>query len=54
MRIAINQILQSENMEYVDAFDNIEYIEDLDFEEDEDIDTMTEEIFPGVRKLKRK
>ena len=48
------ELLQYENMEYVDAFDNIEYIEDLGFEEDEDIDTMTEEIFPGVRKLKRK
>ncbi|WP_300385941.1 hypothetical protein [Clostridium sp.] len=48
------ELLENENMEYVDAFDNIEYIEDLDLEEDDDLDNITEEVFPGVRKLKHK
>lgn len=39
-------------LEYVDAFDNIEYIDDLDFEE-EDLDDITEEVFPGFKILKR-
>lgn len=37
------------NVEYIDAFDNIEYIDDLELEED--IDDVTEEVFPGFRRL---
>lgn len=40
------------NLEYIDAFDNIEYIDDLELEED--IDDITEEVFPGFRRLRGK
>jgi ferredoxin len=40
------------NEEYIDAFDNIEYIDDLDIFNDEDLDEITEEIFPGIRRYK--
>ena len=46
-------ILDSDDSEYVDAFDHIEYIDDLDFEAEEDLESLTEEIFPGVRKIKK-
>lgn len=39
-------------LEYIDAFDHIEYIDDLELEED--IDDITEEVFPGFRRLKGK
>lgn len=38
--------------DYVDAFEHIEYLDDLDVNDDEFIEDMTEEIFPGVRRLK--
>lgn len=41
--------MQDINEEYIDAFENIEYIEDL---EEQDIDEVTSEIYPGVRKMK--
>ncbi|MDK0862768.1 hypothetical protein P5F16_03490 [Clostridium perfringens] len=40
--------------EYEDAFDHIEYIEDIDLNDDLTMEEMTEEVFPGVRKLKIK
>lgn len=39
--------------EYEDAFDHIEYL-DESFFEDGNLEEMTEEVFPGVRKLKSK
>ena len=44
---------EQDDLEYVDAFENIEYIDDLDYLE-EDLDEATEEIFPGFRILKKK
>lgn len=41
-----------EDEEYIDAFDHIEYIEDFDVNDDFMLEENTEEIFPGVRKLK--
>jgi len=41
------------NLDYVDAFDHIEYIGDLDYLE-EDFEDATEEVFPGFRRLKKK
>lgn len=38
--------------DYVDAFEHIEYLDDLDVNDDAFIEDMTEEIFPGVRRLK--
>ena len=40
--------------EYEDAFDHIEYLEDIDLNDDLTMEEMTEEVFPGVRKLKIK
>lgn len=40
--------------EYEDAFDHIEYLEDEDFFEEGNLEEMTEEIFPGLRKIKKK
>lgn len=42
-----------DNGEYEDAFEHIEYLEELDSVVDEDLDDLTEEIFPGVRRVKR-
>lgn len=39
--------------EYEDAFDHIEYLEDDNLFEDGNLEEITEEIFPGVRKLKK-
>ncbi len=38
--------------DYVDAFDNIVYFDELGFEEDS-LDEMTEEVYPGIRKIKK-
>lgn len=38
--------------EYEDAFDHIDYDEELDLD-DNNMDDLTEEVFPGVRKLKK-
>lgn len=43
-----------EDEEYEDAFDHIEYFEDVDLFEEGTLEEMTEELFPGVRKLKIK
>ena len=39
--------------DYEDAFDHIEYLDESFFEEG-NLEGLTEEIFPGVRKLKKK
>ncbi|GAA0086219.1 hypothetical protein ACH36K_10875 [Clostridium sp. MB05] len=46
--------LENESSEYVDAFDHIEYIDDLELFEEDSLEELTEEVFPGVRKLKGK
>lgn len=46
--------LENELSDYVDAFDHIEYIDDLDIFGDDSLEDATEEIFPGVIKLKGK
>ena len=43
-----------EGEEYVDAFENIVYLEDLDGVDTMDLDGSTDEVFPGVRVLKPK
>lgn len=48
--------LSLEDEEYEDAFDHIELLEDDDLDglfDDNNLEEMTEEIFPGVRKLKK-
>lgn len=44
----------SKQDDYEDAFDHIEYLEDIDLNDDLTVEEMTEEVFPGVRKLKIK
>ena len=41
-----------EEVEYEDAFDHIEYIEDIDLSDDLTLEELTEEVYPGVRKFK--
>ena len=48
--------LSLEDEEYEDAFDHIEHLEDVDLDglfDDNNLEEMTEEVFPGVRKLKK-
>lgn len=45
--------LSLDDEEYIDAFDHIEYL-DEDIFSDGTLEDMTEEIFPGVRKMKKK
>lgn len=40
--------------EYEDAFEHIEYLDEAGLNDDDDIDEMTEEVYPGIRKLKNK
>ncbi len=38
--------------DYIDAFDNVVYFDELGFEE-ETLEEMTEEVYPGIRKIKK-
>ena len=38
--------------EYEDAFDHVEYLDEIGLANDVDIEEMTEELYPGIRKLK--
>ncbi|MBU3087471.1 hypothetical protein [Clostridium gasigenes] len=40
--------------EYVDAFENIEYLDDMELFDELNLEEMTEEVFPGVRRFKNK
>lgn len=50
-----NDILNnSDNNEaYVDAFDNIVYFDELGVDNDTELEELTEEIYPGIRKMKK-
>jgi hypothetical protein len=39
--------------DYVDAFEHIEYLDEIGLVDQMDIDEMTEEVYPGIRKLKK-
>ncbi len=39
--------------DYEDAFEHIEYIDDMDLNDDLLLEEMTEEIYPGVRRIKK-
>ncbi|WP_026887131.1 hypothetical protein [Clostridium beijerinckii] len=38
---------------YEDAFDHIEYLDEISLADDMSLDEMTEEIYPGVRRIKK-
>lgn len=46
--------LKELDSEYEDAFEHIEYIEDMDLNDDLVLEEMTDEIYPGVRRIKKK
>ena len=50
-----NDILNNlDNTEdYVDAFDNIVYFDELGVDNDTELEELTEEIYPGIRKMKK-
>lgn len=47
-----NEIDDSEE-DYEDAFEHIEYLDEIGLNTDVDLDEMTEEVYPGIRKLKK-
>lgn len=47
----LNELDSGEN--YIDAFDNIIYFDELGVENDIDLEELTEEIYPGIRKIKK-
>jgi len=49
---ATNEIDNSEE-DYEDAFEHIEYLDEVGLNTDVDLDEMTEEVYPGIRKLKK-
>lgn len=46
--------LKELDSEYEDAFEHIEYIEDMDLNDDLILEEMTDEIYTGVRRIKKK
>ncbi|WP_195987946.1 hypothetical protein [Clostridium sp. D53t1_180928_C8] len=50
-----NDILNNldNNEDYVDAFDNIVYFDELGVDNDTELEELTEEIYPGIRKIKK-
>ncbi len=50
-----NDILNNldSNEDYVDAFDNIVYFDELGVDNDTELEELTEEIYPGIRKIKK-
>lgn len=50
-----NDILDNldNNEDYVDAFDNIVYFDELGVDNDTELEELTEEIYPGIRKIKK-
>jgi hypothetical protein len=42
-----------EDSAYEDAFDHIEYLDEISLDDDLILDKMTEEVYPGVRRLKK-
>lgn len=42
-----------EDSAYEDAFDHIEYLDEISLADDMVLDEMTEEVYPGVRRLKK-
>ena len=43
----------SEEEDYEDAFEHIEYLDEIGLSDSMDLDEMTEEVYPGIRKLKK-
>ncbi|SFC17296.1 hypothetical protein [Clostridium uliginosum] len=50
----LEEVKSVEDSEYEDAFDHIEYLDDSSMFDESNIEDMTEEIYPGVRRFKNK
>lgn len=44
--------IDDSNEDYEDAFEHIEYLDEVGLNDDLNMDEMTEEVYPGIRKLK--
>ena len=44
---------ESSEDDYIDAFEHIEYLDEIGLSDEMDLDEATEEIYPGIRKLKK-
>jgi hypothetical protein len=40
--------------EYVDAFEHVDYLDEIGLSNDLDVEEMTEELYPGIRRLKKR
>lgn len=40
--------------EYVDAFEYVDYLDEIGLSNDLDVEEMTEELYPGIRRLKKR
>lgn len=38
--------------DYIDAFDNIVYLDEIGLDEDDSLEELTDELYPGIRKLR--
>lgn len=43
----------AENEDYEDAFEHVVYLDEVDLLDDDALEEMTEEVFPGLRKIKK-
>ena len=50
----LSEMLEQEDDEYIDVFDNIAYLDEIGLEDDLSLDELTEEVYPGVLRLRRK
>lgn len=50
----IDWAMDHEDEDYVDAFDNVVYLDEVGIEFDDDLEEMTTEIYPGIRTFSKK
>lgn len=50
----VSDLFSLEDDDYIDAFENIAYLDEIGLEDNLSLDELTEEVYPGVLKLKRK
>lgn len=51
--VAASDDSDSKEDDYEDAFEHIEYLDEVGLANDMDLNEMTEELYPGIRKLKK-
>ena len=48
----INLDANISDTDYIDAFDNIVYLDEIGLDEDDSLEELTDELYPGIRKLR--